>query len=89
MPKMGGCELRDEISKVRSNVRLLLMSGYPGDSIDQSEVALSGTAFIEKPFTPDELVSKVREVLGSRDGSETDPESVESHDTATRAAHGR
>ncbi|MFM9904757.1 MAG: PAS domain S-box protein [Pyrinomonadaceae bacterium] len=64
MPKMSGTELKDEVLKVRPNVKLLFMSGYTGDAIGQNGALPAGAAFIEKPFTPDDLVRKVREVLG-------------------------
>ena len=39
------------------------MSGYTDDAIVQHGVLEAGTAFLQKPFTPRTLASKVREVL--------------------------
>ena len=60
---MDGHELTTELSRRRSNVPILLMSGYTRDSLSgKSELAASG-AFIEKPFTPEKLMKKVSDVL--------------------------
>jgi hypothetical protein len=39
------------------------MSGYTDDSISQRGVLNTETAFIEKPFSPDAISQKIREVL--------------------------
>lgn len=84
MPGMGGCQLRDELVKARSDIKVLLMSGYAGDSVDQNGFALSGMPFIEKPFTPDELIAKLREVLSAKNAL---PEVLDP--VATHAARGQ
>jgi two-component system, cell cycle sensor histidine kinase and response regulator CckA len=65
MPKMGGNELKDQIGKTRPDTKMLLMSGYPDESIAHSGIYYADIAFIEKPFHPNILVKKVREVLES------------------------
>jgi two-component system, cell cycle sensor histidine kinase and response regulator CckA len=65
MPNMSGSELRENIVKVCPDIRVMFMSGYTDDSISNSGILASKTAFIEKPFTPDKLARKVREVLES------------------------
>ena len=44
-------------------VPILVMSGHTRDALDGSSEFAAGTAFIEKPFTPEKLISKIREVL--------------------------
>lgn len=66
MPKMDGVELRDEILKIRSDIKVLFMSGYTGDVASDDSILKSGSAFIEKPFTPGELVRKIRDELGTQ-----------------------
>lgn len=66
MPGMSGKELKDLVVKLRPGIKPLLMSGYTSDPLTTSMVLDSDTAFIEKPFTPDGLVRKIREVLESQ-----------------------
>jgi signal transduction histidine kinase/ActR/RegA family two-component response regulator len=65
MPKMGGRELALELWKTRPNARVLFMSGYNEDSIIQQGLRKATVGFIGKPFRPDVLARKVREMLGS------------------------
>jgi len=46
-------------------VRVLYMSGYTDDAIVQHGVLEPGLAFIQKPFTGDALLRKIREVLSA------------------------
>jgi signal transduction histidine kinase/ActR/RegA family two-component response regulator len=64
MPGMKGRELVERLAKLRSSFKVLYMSAYTEDDAINIGVLSSGTAFIEKPFSPDELAIKVREVLG-------------------------
>jgi two-component system, cell cycle sensor histidine kinase and response regulator CckA len=64
MPGMGGIRLADRLSAARGDMRILYMSGYTEHAIVHHGVFDPGTAFIEKPFTPDQLARKVRMVLG-------------------------
>jgi len=63
MPQMSGPELVEQAIKLRTDVKVLFMSGYTDDSISRHGFLDSGSSFIEKPFTPDGLSRKVREVL--------------------------
>ncbi len=63
MPGKGGRELARCFASVRPDMRVLYMSGYTDKAIFQRQVFDPGTAFLSKPFTPDELARKVREVL--------------------------
>lgn len=65
MPKMSGNELKTEVVKLLPEIKILFMSGYTDDAISDGGFLDSGTAFIEKPYTPDGLALKVREVLES------------------------
>jgi DNA-binding NtrC family response regulator len=44
-------------------MKVLYISGYSDEAIARHGVLDPGTAFLQKPFTPDRLASKVREVL--------------------------
>jgi signal transduction histidine kinase len=63
MPGMKGQELGQRLGKLHAGVRLLYMSAYTEDAILDDGVLCPGSAFIEKPFSADELARKVREVL--------------------------
>ena len=63
MPGMNGRELARVLATTRPTLRVLYMSGYTDAVIAQEGVLEPGTAFLAKPFTPDALARKIREVL--------------------------
>jgi two-component system cell cycle sensor histidine kinase/response regulator CckA len=63
MPRISGRALATTIAAMRPETRILFMSGYTDDAIVRHGVLEPGTQFIEKPFTPEALALKVREVL--------------------------
>jgi CheY-like chemotaxis protein len=63
MPCMSGHQLADRLSPERPAMKILYMSGYTDDAIVQHRVLEPGNHFLQKPFRPGELASKVREVL--------------------------
>ena len=63
MPKMSGRELGERIRLQRPDLRILYMSGYTDDAILRDGVLEDGIPFLQKPFTPEGLARKVREVL--------------------------
>ena len=65
MPEMSGRELAQRLAPVRPDMKVLYMSGYTDDAIVRHGVLGAGMAFLSKPFTPDALALKVREVLDS------------------------
>jgi len=65
MPGMKGSELGQSLAKMDSSIRVLYMSAYTEDAVVSFGYLGSTAAFIEKPFSPDELARKVREVLAS------------------------
>ena len=66
MPKMGGRELAHHLAPERPEMRILYMSGYTEEAIARDGVLDPGSAFLEKPFTPDALARKVRELLDQK-----------------------
>jgi PAS domain S-box-containing protein len=63
MPQMTGPELVKRLKPLRPSMKILLMSGYPNDALAPRDIKDQGLAFLPKPFTPDALARKVREVL--------------------------
>jgi CheY-like chemotaxis protein len=63
MPGMSGRELAEQMAARRAGIRILYMSGYPGDEAIHQGTLVRGNAFLQKPFSPDGLMRKVRETL--------------------------
>jgi len=66
MPGMSGRELAERLIPKDEKMRVLYMSGYTDDAILRRGIFERGTAYIQKPFTPDALARRVREVLDAQ-----------------------
>ncbi|MFZ0808322.1 MAG: PAS domain S-box protein [Candidatus Sulfotelmatobacter sp.] len=64
MPGMGGRELVQHLAKSRPEAKVLYLSGYTEEAITGEGNTGKATAFLQKPFTLQNLSRKVREVLG-------------------------
>ena len=64
MPQLGGRALAERLVVARPGLKVLYMSGYTDDAIVRHGVHESSTALLQKPFTPQSLLAKVREVIG-------------------------
>jgi len=65
MPKMGGRQLVEQLAPNRPEMRIVFMSGYTNNALLHNESLQQGTLFLQKPFTPDVLLRKVRDALNS------------------------
>ena len=65
---MNGRALAQALWKARPALKVLYMSGYADDAIVQHGVLEQGVPYLQKPFTPEALARKVREVLDASTG---------------------
>jgi PAS domain S-box-containing protein len=63
MPQMSGREMAEGLRTIRPDTRVLFMSGFTDDAIVHHGVLEERVFFIQKPFSPEALASKAREVL--------------------------
>ena len=63
LPGMNGKALSEQLKILRPNLKVLFTSGYTSEVIAGRGVLDSGVSYIAKPFSPDRLAAKVREVL--------------------------
>ena len=66
MPELGGRELGAQLARLKPELPILYMSGYTGDDVIQRGLLEPGVPFQQKPFTPEGLARKVREMLDGR-----------------------
>ena len=91
MPQLTGVQLKEKVVELRSNMKFLLISGYPEEALGGPAQISSVGDFLEKPFSPDELVRKVSEILGRVNGMPDDPNAspdLRSHRANAGTTHG-
>jgi two-component system cell cycle sensor histidine kinase/response regulator CckA len=66
MPEMSGPELASQITPLRPSVIVLYMSGYTDHALLSKGAIEQGAAFLQKPFLPESLLSKIDELLSAR-----------------------
>jgi len=63
MPRMSGPELAAHLAPLHPEAKVLYMSGYTDNAIVQHGALDAGTHFLQKPFVPETLARRIREVL--------------------------
>jgi two-component system, cell cycle sensor histidine kinase and response regulator CckA len=66
MPGISGKDLANRLTDMMPDMKVLYMSGYTDNVIVHHGVLEKGIAFLQKPFTPEGLARKVREVIEKR-----------------------
>ncbi len=63
MPHKNGREAYDEIIKLSNDMKVIFISGYTADIINRQGLLKENIDFVSKPYTPQEILNKIREVL--------------------------
>jgi CheY-like chemotaxis protein len=65
MPEMRGQELAERLARRYPNLPVMYMSGYTDNALIHSGALPPGTCFLQKPFTPDVALRRIRDLLDS------------------------
>ena len=65
MPRMSGREVAERIGEHRLGLKVLFVSGYTDDAVVRHGIEEDKVSFLHKPFTPEVLERRVREVMGA------------------------
>jgi CheY-like chemotaxis protein len=63
MPIMGGRELTERVAELQLDIPVLFISAYTGDDVTRRGLIEPGAPFLQKPFTPEGLARKLRDLL--------------------------
>ena len=63
MPEMGGVELADKVASERPEARILFMTGHSDEIVSGKGILGRNRDYIGKPFSQEEILKKVREIL--------------------------
>ena len=73
MPQISGRELAEKARELRPDARVLFMSGFTDDAVVRHGIVADDVCFIQKPFSPEGLARKAREVLEGGNGQSSAP----------------
>jgi len=68
LPKLGGWEAFLKMKEIRSNINVILASGYFDQDLKAEMVKAGAKDFIQKPYDLDEIAEKIREVISKPNG---------------------
>jgi len=73
MPNVNGRELAERIARARPGIKILFISGFTQGVVEQQGIIPENVPFLAKPFAPEDLLKKVRQLL-QEDGCAGRPE---------------
>jgi DNA-binding NtrC family response regulator len=65
MPGMSGPQLAEQLLAEHPEMKVIFISGYTDNAVVENGLIQTGSTFIQKPFSPDTLKEKIRELLDS------------------------
>ena len=65
LPGMGGGAMAERLAELRPTVPVLFISAYTGEEVIRRGLIAPGVPFLQKPFTPDVLAERLRELLAA------------------------
>ena len=72
MPERDGMVLMGEVKQTWPDIPVIVMSGYPTTETICDAARMGAANFIPKPFTPDELIEALRQVIRNEENHETE-----------------
>jgi two-component system cell cycle sensor histidine kinase/response regulator CckA len=78
---MGGRELAERVSPLRPGIRVLYVSGYTDDEVLRHGVMEAEVAFLQKPFSSEALLHRVRGLLDEAVPASAAQEATKAHTT--------
>jgi two-component system, cell cycle sensor histidine kinase and response regulator CckA len=71
MPGMNGVEVAGAVIRERPGILVFFMSGYADQDLVRQGLLEPGTHFLQKPFTPQELAQRIRDILDAKPAAST------------------
>jgi two-component system cell cycle sensor histidine kinase/response regulator CckA len=65
MPEMGGKDCLAKLRELNPKLKILVTSGYSGYGVEKEAIELGASAFLRKPYNMKQMLTAIREVLGS------------------------
>ena len=63
LPELSGYDLAQKVRELRPSIKILFMTGYVEGEIVQRSISEFGASFLDKPFQPGTLLSRVQEAI--------------------------
>ena len=84
MPVIGGMRILRDTKRAKPSLPVVIFTGYATVQSAVQAMKLGASDYIEKPFTPDMLVTTVKKVLDEENRGEPDPQDLVHRDEVIR-----